>query len=119
MHRRRQGAAPRSGRAATGCRPSEGRPKQAVDFVPHLLARQAVAELEFDQTHEQRIERAPGGQDLLCDLRERIAAGDHPGEGGDLAARALGVTDCGAAFSAGIRRVHGRTKTAPVMPEAA
>ncbi|MDO8484072.1 MAG: hypothetical protein Q7S35_03925 [Candidatus Limnocylindrales bacterium] len=83
------------------------------------MARQAVAELEFDQTHEQRIERAPGGQELLRDLRERIAGGDHPGEGGDLAARALGVTDGGAAFAARVQCAHGRTKTAPVMPAAA
>lgn len=88
---------------SSGCRPSERGPKQAVDLVPDLLAREAVAELELDQAHEQRIERAPGGQELLCDLREPIAGGDHPGESGDLAARALGVTDGGAAFSAGVR----------------
>ncbi len=75
---------------SSGCRPSERGPKQAVDLVPDLLAREAVAELELDQAHEQRIERAPGGQELLCDLREPIAGGDHPGESGDLAARALG-----------------------------
>ena len=111
-------AAPSSGGAAAGCRPSEGRAKQAVDLVPHRATRQAIAELEFDETHEQRIERAPGGQDLLGDLSERVTGGDHPGEGGDLAAGALGVTDGGPAVSATVLG-HGRTKTAPVMPEAA
>jgi hypothetical protein len=100
---RRQLAARGSGCASTGCRPSEGRPKQAVDLLPHLLAREAFAELELDQTHEKRIERAPGGQELLRDLREWLVGGDHPCEGGDLAARALGVTDGGAAFSAGVQ----------------
>ena len=108
-----------SGGAAVGCRPSEGRAKQAIDLVPDRATRQAIAELEFDETHEQRIERAPGGQDLLCGFRERVASRDHSGEGGDLAAGALGVTDGGPAFSTTVVLVHGRTKTAPVMPAAA
>jgi hypothetical protein len=105
--------------SSTGCRPSKRRPQQAIDVVPHLLAWKTVAELELDKADEQRIDRAPGGQELLRDLGERVGAGDHPGKGADLAACALGVTDGSGPLVNGGQGGHGRTKTAPVMPAAA
>jgi hypothetical protein len=72
---------------------AEDRPQQPIDLVPHRLAWQTVAELEFDETDEQRIERAPGGQELLSDIREWLGTGDHAGERADLAGRALGVAN--------------------------
>ena len=78
------------------CLAPERRSKQAIDLVPHLLAWQAVVELELDETDEQRIERAPDGQKLLRELGKRLGAGDHAGERANLAARALGVAGgCG------------------------
>jgi hypothetical protein len=61
--------------------------------VAHLLVWQAAAELEIDETNEERIERAPGGEELLGDLGEPVGARDHAGKGADLAAGALGVAD--------------------------
>lgn len=116
---RRHAVAPSSCGASTGCRPPEGGPQQAIDFVPNLLAWQAVAELQFDEPDEQRIERAPGGQELLCDFGEWIGASDHSGDCGDLPARPLGVADCGDPLIEGVRGAHCRTKTAPVIPAAA
>jgi hypothetical protein len=49
---------------------TEDRPEEPVDLVADLLVWQAVAELEFDETDEERIERGPGGKELLCDVRE-------------------------------------------------
>lgn len=101
------------------CLTAEDRPQQAIDLLPHRLAWQTVAELEFDETDEQRIERAPGGQELLCDIRERLRAGDHAGERADLTARTLGVAGRSGSLAGGVERSHGRTMTAPVMPAAA
>jgi hypothetical protein len=109
----------RSGRAATRSSPSECCAKQAVDLVAHFARRQAVVQLELHEPDEQRIERTPSGQELLRDVRERVASRDHSGESGDLAASALGVTDGSGPLVDGVRRAHGRTKTAPVIPAAA
>lgn len=117
--RRRRTVSPSSCCVSTGCRPSKGRPQQAIDDVPGFRTWQAVAELELDETNEQRIERAPGCQELLCDFRERVGVGDHAGEGARLAARPLGVTDGSSPLVDGGQGGHGRTKTAPVMPAAA
>ncbi len=112
-------AARKSGRCAARGSSSEGRPKQTVDLVANLASRQAVAQLQFDETEEQRIERTPGSQELLGDVREPVGGGDHPGERGNLAARSLGVADGRSPAAGQGRPIHGRTKTAPVMPEAA
>lgn len=101
------------------CPAAEHRPQEAIDLVPHLLVRQAVAELELDQTDEERIERTPGGQELLCDIWERLGAGNHASECADLAARTLGVAGRSGPLADGVEGAHGRTKTAPVMPAAA
>ncbi len=101
------------------CPSAEDRPQQPIDLVAHLLAWQAVAELELHETDEERIERSPGGQKLLRDIREWLGAGDHAGESADLAARALGVASGSGPFADGVEGAHGRTKTAPVMPAAA
>ena len=77
--------------------PSERCPKQAVDLRP-VVVRQALDELELHQSHEERVEGASSGQQLLRNLRERLARRDHRGEGGDLAARALGVSESRAAI---------------------
>ena len=107
------------GRRPSRGSPSECRAKQSVDLFANLASRQAVAQLELDETNQQRVERAPGGQELLGDIGKPVSGGDHPGERRDLAARALRVTDGRAAVAGQDRATHGRTKTAPVMPEAA
>ena len=98
--------------------PSECCPKQSVDLGPRLATRQAVAELELDESHQQRVERAPGRQQLLRNLRKRLAGGDHRRERRELAARSLSVSNGGAAI-ARCRDGHGVTNAAPVMPAAA
>jgi len=98
---------------------AERRAQQGVDLVPRLLVWQAAAELKIDETDEERIERTPGGQELLRDLGEAVGARDHAGKGADLAAGALGVADGSGSLIDGVERTHGRTMTAPVMPAAA
>lgn len=119
MDRLRRSTATGSGCDTTGRRPSKSHPKQVVHLVAHCCTRQAVAELEFDETDEQRIERTPGSQKLLGYVRERVDGRNHPGESGDLATGALGVTGGGSPRIDSVGRTHGWTKTAPVMPAAA
>jgi hypothetical protein len=46
----------RSGCASSRGRPSDGRAEEAIDLLAERLAGQAVAEFEFDQADEQRIQ---------------------------------------------------------------
>ncbi len=101
------------------CPAAEHRPQEPIDCLPHLLVWQAVAELELHKTDQERIERSPGGQKLLRDIREWLGAGDHTGESSNLAARALSVAGGSGPFADGVDVAHGRTTTAPVMPAAA
>lgn len=87
--------------------PSERRPKQAIDLRP-VVVRQSLDELELHESHEERVEGASSCQQLLRNLGERLACRDHRGEGGCLAARALGVSDSRAAILRA-RYVHGVT----------
>lgn len=116
---RRKATVARSGPAATSSGPSECRPKQAVHLIARLAGREAIPQLKFHEADEQRIERTPSGEELLSNVRERVGGGDHPRESADLAANALRVTDGTRPLGDEFRRVHGRTKTAPVMPAAA
>lgn len=104
--------------APSGRRSSERGAEQLVDLVASSGFVQAVVQLELDEPHQERIERATGRQELLGDLRERAPLRDHPSQGRYLSARALGVPDGRAAVIA--RPVyHGDTNAAPVMPAAA
>ena len=98
---------------------SQRRPKQAVHFVTHFRGRQAGVELELDDAYEQRIEGTTGSQKLLSDVRKSIAGPDHSSESRGLTACTLCVTNQRGAWIGRGRRIHGRTKTAPVMPAAA
>ncbi len=98
--------------------PPECCPEQSIDLRPGLTARQAVVELELHESHQQRVERASGRQQLLRNLRKRLARGDHWGQRRELAARALSVSHGGAAI-ARCPDSHGVTNAAPVMPAAA
>jgi hypothetical protein len=75
-------------------------------------------ELEFHESHQERVERASGRQQLLRNLRKRLARGDHRRERRELPARALSVSDGGAAIGR-CTDSHEVTNAAPVMPAAA
>lgn len=86
--------------------------------MSRIGCREAVVELDLDETHEERIERATSGEELLGDLGERPSGRDHPRERGHLTAGTLTVSDgripVGSAHAA-----HGDTNAAPVIPAAA
>lgn len=107
------------GRPPKGCAPSKRRSKQVVNLLPGVAGGHAFPELDLDQPHEQRVQRSPGGKELLGDLGEGPPSGDHRGKCGNLAACSLGVSGGGGGVAAQDRPTHGRTKTAPVMPAAA
>ena len=80
--------------------------------------REAVVEFDFDEAHQERIEGAAGGQELLGDIGERPPGRDHARERAHLATGALDVSD-GRSPVRGTHAVHGDTYAAPVIPEAA
>ena len=101
-----------------GCAPAEGGSKQLVDLVSAIGCGEAVVELDLDETHEERIEGAACGQELLGDIGERPSGRDHARERADLTTGALDVSD-GRSPVRGAHVVHGDTYAAPVMPAAA
>lgn len=101
------------------CRSPENGPQQPVDLVPRLRAGHAVPKLELHEPDQQGVERPSGREELLHDVAERPTVGDHRGERGDLAGRALSVPDRGAPIVIDVDPGHDRTKTAPVIPAAA
>ncbi len=105
-------------RCAIGCRAPKGRSKQVVNFASGIDRREAVIELDVDEPHEERIERATRGQELLGDLGERPFGRHHPCQRGHLTAGTLGVSD-GRSPIGGARAAHGDTYAAPVIPVAA
>lgn len=76
-------------------------------------------QLEFDESNEQRVDGAAGSEQLLGHVGERFVGLDHPSEGRDLARRSLGMAGGRSAVTGHLGAVHGWTKTAPVIPEAA
>ena len=100
--------AARRSRPPKGRTPSKRGPQQSVNLRARFSARQAIVKLQLHESNEERIERASGRQQLLGDLRERPARLDHGGEGGDLAAGAVDMSNGGAAIAGrGVR--HGVT----------
>lgn len=98
--------------------PPECCPEQSVDLRPGLTARQAVVKLELHESHEERVERASGRQQLLCHLGKRLARGDHRRQRRELPARALGMSN-GSRAICRCPSSHLVTYAAPVMPAAA
>ena len=94
---------------ACGCRSPERRSQQPVNLLPGPAGREAVAQFELDESNEQRVERATGGQELLRYLRERFAGPDHRRQRGDLAGRPLGMPGGRGAASDRVRAAHGFT----------
>lgn len=110
---------PWSDRPTGRCHTPEGRPQQAIDLLPRAFGRKTVLQLQLDEPNQERVEGAAGSQQLLRHIGERLAGLDHAGEGCDLASRPLRMAASGGAVAGHPGTVHGRTKTAPVMPEAA
>jgi hypothetical protein len=94
-------------RCASGCA-AEGGPKQVVNLVSRIRCREAVVELDFDETHEERIEGAARGQELLGDLGERPSGRDHARKRTDLTTGPLDVSD-GRSPVRGAHAAHGDT----------
>ena len=78
---------------ANGCATAKGCSKQVVDLVSRIRCWEAVVELDLDEPHEERIEGAACGQELLGDVGERPADGDHARERAHLTTGALDVSD--------------------------
>lgn len=98
--------------------PAERRSKQLVDFPSRNGGGQAVVELDLDESQEERIERATGGEELLGDLGKRAAGGDHASERRNLAAGTVDVSN-GRIPVRCAKAAHGDTNAAPVIPDAA
>ena len=85
-------------RSTNGSSAAEGGPKQLVDLTPSLGGGEAVLELDLDESHQERVERPAGCQQLLSDFGKRPMGRDHPRERGHLTAGALNVPDGGVAI---------------------
>jgi hypothetical protein len=105
-------------RSTNGRSAAEGGPKQLVDHAPRVGSRQAVLELDLDESHQERVERPAGREQLLSDLGKWSAGRDHRRERCHQTAGALDVPDGGAAIRIP-DRAHGDTNAAPVIPAAA
>lgn len=91
-----------------GCAPAEGGAKQLVDLLSAIGHREAVVELDFDKAHEEGIEGAACGQELLGDIGERPSGEDHARERANLTTGALDVSD-GRNPVGGAHAAHGDT----------